>query len=133
MCRDEGESSECLAISGSRFSFTTGSDGSVARGFDRLGRVRVGLGLDENDHGLEAIGSLEGEDALALLWGARDSVQVNMSFAGVAWGKEIRIRRTGIFDEGSIEDYIIPMADPARVSFFLGKAEVSLVWLQVVE
>jgi hypothetical protein len=111
----------------------TGSDGSVARAFDRLGRVRVGLELDENDRGLEAIGSLEGEDALALLWGARDSVQVDMTFAGVAWGKEIRIRRSGIFDEGSIEDFIIPMSDPARVSFFLGKDEVSLVWLHVVE
>ena len=111
----------------------SGSDETAVRMFARMGRVRVELTVDPNTHGLRGMGSLAGEGAMALMWGTRDSVQVDMSFVGIAWGREIRIRRFGTVSSAPLENVVIPMADPARASFILRKDEVSLVWLQVVE
>jgi len=111
----------------------SGSNDVILRAFGRLGGVRVNLAIDEHPSGLRGIGSLEGEDALALLWGAEDSVSVDMNFAGIAWGSEIRIRRSGVASKSTREDYTIPMADPAHITFSIGRGEVSLIWLQVIE
>ena len=128
---DSGTEAVCLNASGD------GGGLLALQGLEQLGRVRVVLTVDPQESGVAGIGSLDGEDVIALFWreSGGEPISVRASFTGLAWGRRVRVQQFLLAEIGAgadlVEEQVLAVEEPFQVSFQLPSGVLTLMRLQV--